>query len=361
MSAAANQGGPGGPAGASSDVWEVTDEGVPPTTLSSSQVLSLIIQGRLGLASQVRRPAEPGWVRTVERPDFGWAFPFFNLPSGRKKKDAEVVGLVALNASPERALTVAASLASDPQARNLSFWYSGYLDWIPAPLIRRARLFEIWEGFWLAPLVESSYVKPGTWLNVYLLAFNLTDREQQRSLRPAKSEIAEGMKGNLSFVLPAWHWTIQLVSVPAVGAPGGHLLEFNTRSGAERAATAAAVGVLTLGTFVYAPGSKGVSLTYQILPADSARSTEAWESFALQSAAHRFDAAQATAISAPNDGRIPKDVILQRFRAYLTPTLLYAALQDPQHPPDQVVPTLLDEFLFDWFGHKSADQAFLKD
>jgi hypothetical protein len=339
----------------------VTEPGLSPTQrLSSTQVLSRIAQGGLGFASRVRRPSETEWGRAADRLEFGWAFPYFNLPSGRRKKDAEVVGHVALNPSPERALGVAAQLASDPRARNLNFWYSGYLDWIPAPLVRRARLFELWDGFWLAPLVESSYVKQGSWLNVYLLAFNLTEREQQRSLRPAKSEIAEGMKGNLTFVLPPWRWTVQLVSVPAVGAPGGHVLEFNSRSGAERAATAAVVGVLTLGNFVYAPGSKGVSLQYQVLPADTARILEAWESYALQSAASRFDAAQATAVSDRNGGRIPKDVVLQKFRAYLTPTLLYAAMQDPQRPADQAVPTLLDELLFDWLGHASADEAFLK-
>src|SRR3989442_12653051 len=129
------------------------------------------------------------------------------------------------------------------------------MDWIPAPLVRRARLFQMWNGFWVAPLVESSSVKPGTWLNVHLLAFNLTDKEQERSLRAGGSEGAGGMRGNLSFSLSPWRGGIQMVSVPAQGPPGEHTLSFKTPRGAERAPTPAAAGILTLGSFGDAPAS----------------------------------------------------------------------------------------------------------
>src|SRR5437762_14238658 len=78
----------------------------------------------------------------------------------------------------------------------------------------------MWDGFWIAPIVESGAVKPGGWLNLYLVALNLKDREQQRTLRASDAPIAEGMRGSLSFALPPYSWTIQMVSVPATGAPG---------------------------------------------------------------------------------------------------------------------------------------------
>ena len=363
MSAGSGVGGAGGGLGGVADLWELSDAGFPPTRMTSDQVLAMVSQGRVGLASQVRRVSEAQSTRTVSRPEFGYAFPYLNLPSQKLKGKhmPEVVGFVAINPNLARALDVARQLAADPKARNFGFWYSAHLDWIPAPLVRRARLFQMWNGFWVAPLVESSTVKPGTWLNVHLLAFNLTDKEQQRSLRAGGSEIAGGMRGNLSFSLPPWSWAIQMVSVPAQGPPGEHTLSFKTRSGAERAATAAAVGILTLGSFVYAPGSSGFSLRYQILPPESAKSVEAWEAYALQAAGKRFEDAHASAISDRQGGRIPKETVLERFRPYLTPSLIFAALQAKQRPPEQVFPTLLDEFLFDWLGYRGADQAFLAE
>lgn len=359
MSAAAT---PGAIGSSPSDIWELSDADFPATQVSSSQVLALICQGKVGFGSRIRRPPETEWGHTRSRTEFGFAFPYVNLPKGKsKKKGAEVVGYVALNPSLPRALGLAMALASDPAARDLGFWWSAFIDWIPAPLVRRARLFEIWDGFWIAPLVESTVVMPGGWLNIYLLAFNLTDREQVRTLRPAKSEVAEGMKGNLSFSLPPWRWTIQLVSVPANRGPGGHTLTLNSRSGGERAATAAVVGVLTLGNFIYAPGSSGVSLQYQILPPESAQSVEAWQGYAMQAAAKRFEDAHATTVSDPAGGRVPKDVVLQRYRSYLTPSLIYAVLQNQERPPEQVFPGLLDEFLFDWFGHEGAEKALVSD
>ncbi len=362
MSAGTGVGAAGGLGGAA-DLWELSDAGFSPTRMASDQVLAMVSQGRVGLGSQVRRVSEAQPTRTVSRPEFGYAFPHLNLPSQnlKAKHPPAVVGFIALNPNLARALDVARQLATDPKARDLNFWYSAHLDGIPAPLVRRGRLFQMWNGFWVAPLVESSSVKPGTWLNVYLLAFNLTDKDQQRSLRAGGSEIPGGMRGNLSFSLPPWTWAIQMISVPAQGPPGEHTLSFKTRSGAERAATAAAVGILTLGSFVYAPGSSGFSLRYQILPAESAHSLEAWEAYALQAAGKRFDDAHASAISDRQGGRIPKAVVLERFRPYLTPALIFAALQNKQHPPEQVFPRLLDEFLFDWLGHRGADQAFLAD
>src|SRR5439155_1746497 len=87
-----------------------------------------------------------------------------------------------------------------------------------------SRLFQMWDGFWVAPIAESDKVKPGGWLNLYLLALNLRDKEQRRTLRASDSPVAEGMKGNLSFSLPPRSWAVQLVSVPATQPSASHAL-----------------------------------------------------------------------------------------------------------------------------------------
>ncbi|HWM49861.1 MAG TPA: hypothetical protein VNO76_00755 [Thermoplasmata archaeon] len=262
--------------------------------------------------------------------------------------------------SPEvgRALDIAADLRSDPEAQKLNFFCSAYVEWVPAPIIRRSRMFQMWNDFWIAPVAESTKAKPGGWINLYLLAVNMADKEQQRSLRASDAPIAEGMKGNLSFSLPPRSWAIQLISIPATRSSGFYKMSFKTRSGAERAATAVAVGVLTLGSFVYAPGSSGFSLEYEILTPEATRIVESWEAFAIEAANKRFEAAHAEGISDPRGGLIPKDSVLQRFRAYLTPALVVAVLEDKRKSPEHDFVRLFDEFLFDWHGFRGAETAF---
>ncbi len=348
--------------GASSIVWELSDAGGTSAPMNSNHVLELILAGRIGFASKIRRAPDGPWANTVDQRDFGYAFPYVNLPAQKPKRgQASPVGLIALNPDVGRALDVARELASDPKARNLNLFYSAYLDWVSAPIIRRSHLFQMWDDFWIAPVPESTKVKPGGWLNVFLLALNLKDREQQRTLRASGSPVAEGMRGNLSFSLPPRSWAIQLVSVPATSASGFYKISFRTRSGAERAATAAVVGALTLGSFIYAPGSSGFDLQYEILTPEATRIVESWETFAKEVADKRFAAAHARGISDQRDGVIAKDSVLERFRAYLTPALAVGVLEDESQSPREVFTFLFDEFLFDWLGFRGAETAFRGD
>src|SRR6266480_1922379 len=323
-------------------LWQVNGAGGPSSPVSSDQVLAQIAAGRLGFASAVRRVPDGPWARAADQREFGYAFPYVNLPTGKPKRKGQPspVGLIAMNSDLGRALAVAGELVSDPKSRNLNFFCFAYLDWLPAPLLRRTHLFQMWDGFWVAPIVESGTVKPGGWLNLYLVALNVKDQEQRRTLRTSDAPIAEGMRGSLSFALAPHSWTIQMVSVPA---------------------TAVAVGVLTLGSFVYAPGYSGFNLQFEILAPETSRIVESWENFAVQAASKRFEAAHATGISDRRGGRIPKESVLQRFRSYLTPALVTGVLKDNRRPPDQVFPRLLDEFLFDWLGLKGAEGAFLSE
>src|SRR5947209_15386678 len=328
--------------------------------MNSNQVLETIAAGRIGFASKIRRAPDGAWANTVEQGEFGYAFPYVNLPAGKLKRgQASPVGFIAVNPDVGRALDVARELALDPKARNLNFFCSAHLDCISAPIIRRSRLFQMWDGFWIAPIAESTKAKPGGWLNLYLFALNLKDREQQRTLRASGSSLAEGMRGNLSFSIPSRSWAIQLVSVPAAAPSGFHKITFRTRSGAERAATAVAVGVLTLGSFVYAPGSSGFSLRYTVLTPETAQNVTQWEGYAMQAADRRFKEAGANAIDDGKGGRISQDTVLQQFRAYLTPSLLLAALRSKQASPEVVIASLFDEFLFDAFGIKGSQNAFV--
>ena len=327
--------------------------------LTSGQVLGLICQGRLGLFSQARRAGEAQWTRTAERAEFGYGFPHLNFAqAGAKVREA--LGIAAINSHLPSALDLAKKAAMDPKARNLGFWFSAHVDWAPIPIVRRTHMFQLWDGFWLAPIVESSTVKPGGWLNVYLAAFNLTKKEQRRFVNASGAPITEDAKRGLAFALPPWKWTVQRISVPATDAPGEHVLSFKTKTGAERAATAIAVGVLSLGTFVHVPGSSGFTLRYRILPPQVAKTVADWEAYAVQSAARRFEAANAHSIADLTGNRVPKDAVLQRFQLYLTPALILAALEDKTHRPEDTMNAFFDDFLFDAFrAAGGAEKAFV--
>ena len=148
--------------------------------------------------------------------------------------------------------------------------------------------------------------------------------------------------------------------MPATDAPGEHALSFKTKTGAERAATAIAVGVLSLGTFVHVPGSSGFTLRYRILPPQVAKTVTEWEAWGVEAAEKRFAAAQAVAIADASGREIPKETVLQGFRPYLTPNLILAALEDKQHGPQTVITSFFDDFVFDAFGvDGGAEKAFV--
>ena len=353
------QGGSGiGPA--ASGAWEVTDDGVPSMRLNSEQVLALIAQGRLGFGSKVRRVGEAQWAQATARPEFGFAFPHMNFLNWKNShKFAQAEGIAAINPSFDRATDLARKIASGPDSQKYAFWFSAHVDWVPAPIVRKVKLFKLWDGFWVAPIVESSNVRPGTWLNVYLVAFNVTDKDQVRAIRATDAPVPEEGKAALNFSVPSWRWTIQRVSIPATSPPGEHTVGFKTKTGAERAATAIAVGVLTLGTFVHVPGSAGFSLTYRILPPDVAKTVTDWEAWGVQAAEKRFAAARAVALADAAGNEIPKETILQRFRPYLTPSLVLRALEDKERGPQAVITSFFDDFVFDAFGVDGPEKAFV--
>ncbi len=339
--------------------WEVSDVGMPPTRLPSDQVLGLVSRGSLGLQSQVRRTGEPEWSRATQRPEFGFAFPHLNQIHVNRKAE-EVVGFASVNPNLASTLDFAREVASDPDSQNLGFWFAAHVPWATTPLLRKAHLFQMWDGFYLAPITESVVVKPGGWVNVYMAAFNMTDKEQQHTVHAADTTVTTETDRNLTFVLGPYRWTVQRASFPGKAKPGPHQIGFRSKSTASRGATAAAIGVLTLGTFIYAPGYKGFTLQYEVLNPQTASTVTAWERCALDAAARRFADRGAGAITAPRGYTVPKDAVLQRFGMYLTPARILGALENKERRPEENMGRLFDAFLFDAFRVEEPEKAIQK-
>jgi len=351
--------GPGGAEGTAAGEWEVSDVDMPATRLAPEQVLGLVCGGRLGLRAQVRRTGEAAWTPAMQRPEFGYGFPHLNAVNANRKAE-EVLGIAALNPNLSCVLDFAREIASDPAAGKLGFWFAAHVAWATMPLFRKTHLFQMWDGFYVCPIIESVVVKPGGWLNVYMAAFNMTDKEQQHSIHPADTTVTPDMERNLTFVLGPWKWTVQRVSIPAKQKAGGHQIGFRSKSTAARGATAAAVGVLTLGTFIYAPGYKGFTLQYQVLDPQTANTVGAWEAYAMGAAAHHFSERGTDAITAPRGYKVPKDAVLQRFGMYLTPGRILGALENQERKPEENMGLLFDGFLSDAYGVEGVEKAFLR-
>src|SRR5205809_7893419 len=116
----------GGPAPPTPIVCRGTGAGGPSSPVRSDQVLAQIAAGRLGFASTVRRVPDGPWARAADQREFGYAFPYVNLPTGKPKRKGQPspVGLIAMNSDLGRALAVAGELVSDMMARSLNLFCS---------------------------------------------------------------------------------------------------------------------------------------------------------------------------------------------------------------------------------------------
>lgn len=344
----------------SADFWEITDTGIAPKLATSEQILAMISEGLVSTALQVRRSPEGQWGRALESAEFSYAFPYVNIASTREKGQVrEVNGFVALNSNLARVLTLSRELRGDLNTRNPGFWFSALVRDIPAPILRRARIFEMWDDFWVAPVVQSSLLRPSDSLNVYLAVFNLGYREQKRVIRTTSTDNWAAIEGDLSLSVPPGMWSLRLLSAQVSRKPGSYSVEFTTRTGGERAATALITGVLTLGHFIYAPGSSGVSLGYEVVSTETAKLITDWEAFAIAVAEHRLTQADALEAWDGMQGRVTRDEMLRGFRVYLTPSLIMAALRDTRATPEAVVGSLIDEYAFDSFGVDQIEKVFL--
>jgi len=338
-------------------IWEVNDVDIPLARLPAEHVLGLACQGRLGFHSQVRRPGEPTWTRAIQRPEFGYGFPHLNWLRTNPKAE-EVAGVAVVSPDLGRTLYFARKAASNPEVGKLGFWFAAHVPWAAAPLRRNARLFQMWYGFYLAPIVESAIVKPGGWVNVYMAAFNATDKPQQHAVVATDTAVSVEAERNLMFALGPWKWTVQGVSFPADPSPGWHQIGFHSASAEARGATALAVGVLTLGSLIYVPGIKSFVLQYGVLTPENAKTVTTWEADAMDAAARHFSDHGADSIVTAKGERVPKEVVLKGFGKYLVPGRVVKAIEDKERKPEESMDHLLAAFLFDSFGVTSLDKAF---
>src|SRR5438094_9293517 len=103
-------------------LWQVNGAGGPSSPVSSDQVLAQIAAGRLGFASTVRRVPDGPWARATDQREFGYAFPYVNLPTEKPKRTGHPspAALVANHSDAERALSAACEPVSDRNGRNLN-------------------------------------------------------------------------------------------------------------------------------------------------------------------------------------------------------------------------------------------------
>ncbi len=343
---------------ASEGDWEVSDVDLPPTRLHEKQVLGYVCGGRLGFRAQVRRVGESTWTPAMQRPEFGYVFPRLGgLYTDRSVK--WMWGMAMVNPNLEAAIYFARGRPSEFETGKARLWFSMHMPSATAPLWRQTGLFRVWDGFYVGPIIESRSVAPEDWLNVYMMAFNLTDRAARAMVYATDTVVTADMQRNLTFALGPGKWTVQRVPIPAKPRPDMYDIGFGSRITGTSGVTGTSMRLLTPGEPAYAPGYNGFILRYEVLDPKVASKVAAWKAYALDVVARRFSEAGATSITVPPGIAVPREEILQRFGMFLAPDAVLAALDREKGTPEENLANLFNGFMVNRYA-VSAKDAFPK-
>ncbi len=339
--AAQTPGGPQAPEPAAR--WELADPGGVPTPFAREQLVEALLNRSVSMNARVRPQGSGQWYVPEAFPELEPACASVSLArSGVWPKQAS--GMVVISSSVPRLLDLSKKLRHGSGARKPEFFLPILNKDPGVTMVTWTQLFAVWDRFYVGCVLESHYVKPGQPLNVFLVGMNCSDKDRTHALAPSGFRPPDSR--GLAFTLSPFQWDVNHFPLGTPADAQQHTLGFRTISTAGKVATAAAVGVLTLGTFVYAPGHKGFSVSYKILEPKSVQSIASVEQSALRALTEAFQDHQAEALVGPGGERFPRDRVLEWFRYYLgaNPEMIIHTL-NAEKDRSKVVPSLFNQFL----------------
>ncbi|HYS72846.1 MAG TPA: hypothetical protein VEO96_02545 [Thermoplasmata archaeon] len=343
--AAAAQTGGGPQATGPAARWELADPGGVPTPFAREQLVEALLNRSVSMNARVRPQGSGQWYVPEAFPELEPACASVSFArSGVWPKQAS--GMVVISSSVPRLLDLSKKLRHGNGARKPEFFLPILNKDPGVTMVTWTQLFAVWDRFYVGCVLESHYVKPGQPLNVFLIGMNCSDKERTHALAPSGFKPPDGARPLLGFTLSPFAWDVNHFPLGAPADAQQHTLGFRTISTAGKVATAAAVGILTLGTFVYAPGHKGFSVSYKVLEPKSVQSIVSVEESALRALHAAFQEHQADALVGPGGDRFPKDRVLEWFKYYLgaNPGMIIHTL-NAEKDRSKVVPSLFNQFL----------------
>ncbi|TLZ72620.1 MAG: hypothetical protein E6K14_06500 [Methanobacteriota archaeon] len=323
--------------------WELSNEGGAPAILTREQIVEALLNRSVSMNARIRPQGSGQWYVPEAFPELEPACASVSFArSGVSPKQAS--GMVVISSSVPRLLDLSKKLRHGSGARKPEFFLPILNKDPGVTMVTWTQLFAVWDRFYVGCVLESHYVKPGQPLNVFLIGMNCSDKPQARALAPSGFRPPDSR--DLAFTLSPFQWDVNHFPLGTPADAQQHTLGFRTISTAGKVATAAAVGILTLGTFVYAPGHKGFSVSYKVLEPKSVQSIVSVEQSALRALTEAFQDHQAEALVGPGGERFPKDRVLEWFRYYLgaNPETIVHTL-NAEKDRSKVVPSLFNQFL----------------
>ena len=342
----AGLGASGAPHVGPSPMWEIVDTGGAPAIWTQEQLVEALLRRSVSMNARVRPQGTGPWQIPEAFADLEPACPSMAFArSGAWPKEAS--GMVVLSSNRQRLLDVSREVRHESGGGRKPDFILPILN--PEPggtMVTWTQLFAVWDRFYVGCVIESHYVKSGQPLNVFLLGINCADKAQSHALHPASFRPPDNVRSLLGFSLGPFRWQVNHFLLGTPPAPQGYRLEFRTVSTGGKVATAAAVGILTLGTVVYAPGHKGFSATYVVLDPPTVQRVNSIEQGALRSLAKAFDDKKTDHLVGPAGEHIPKERVIEWFRYFLgaNPERIVRTVKS-EKDASNVIPTLFNRFM----------------
>ena len=245
--------------------WDILTKGIVKSFLSEIDVLKLISQGKIGTYAQARLSGQSPeqWRRIFEYPEFYVLGAYINPTYSSSSKIGEISGTLCVRKDVRNLIDVSKRVHESPDFSNVGFYLPvlGEEDFTA-----NTRIFRLWDDFWTTGTVRPNPTTQGSSLTIYLFAINSSEKHQSHELHPSDFPVRDYQSDKLSFSLGPGEWGMSKlpIQLPLNFKLGLHVMSFRTSSGAEKLAKSALIGAATLGSFIYRPGHKGFSLSFEV-------------------------------------------------------------------------------------------------
>jgi len=264
-----------------STMWKVQSEGST-FELRGDQLIEKILEGEIGYSATLYDEERGRWLPISEKPGFAFAFPMIpflrlgdNFKNFTKLFEKGLTGIVSIASKPKELAPIAKAFRSNGLPRGIAFFVPVLNKDTKKRLTRPITMFHVHNNFLVSSFLEDKRIQASTNTPLFVLAMNISSDYVSHSMVPYDFPVPDAEKAKLSFSVPPKKWVVRYLRLDTtVSKYGQHKIEFRTASRAERAAKAAVAAALTLGMLRYDSGYKGFSLSFEIIPPESKKTTE---------------------------------------------------------------------------------------
>lgn len=239
---------------------EITDVDVPQTKALKGDIVTAILNGRLGIFAQVKSKETPEWKSLYQVPPFAYLMPIL-VPS--KKQFGNLSGLTYICSDAQKIADKGYELRAKNQFKEGGFfmpvWTGKNYD-----IMIPTKMFDFSRGVYAIPLFLPNVVEPLGKMTLYLIILNLSKQESKVkvSLQGKGFIVPDQSKEQLGFSLDAGktlHNHIPLTITEKKHGKEHSMQVLGEASTGSRVASSVATAALSLGLSLALGGGMFVS------------------------------------------------------------------------------------------------------